>query len=289
MGQIPSTPVPSTIVVYLPPPPPTTVSHILYPVVLTQPLMQITLPDLPQQEIVHKIQSWLQSLTPAQLAPNDLIQPFGPDAECIRPGQGPYWTSVTTRHSEYFTNIDGFTRKISAVQMIILVPTQLQSILGNTPFTVEIPSQWWGAIPIALTWQHVLSALEEEVICRLAQLSPAHRLLKMQQRGLCAPVQCTPVHRMVQEGFMAFVASIPENSFTLPPYYATQSPHQLLFENDRGRLFVRQPSPLTFGDLELAIHLKAPHDVVLVQVPRQITALPAGAIKFWVLSKLTLN
>ena len=88
---------------------------------------------------------------------------------------------------------------------------------------------------------------------------------------------------------MAFVASIPENSFTLPPYYATQSPYQLLFDNDRGRLFVRPPNPLTSGDLELAIHLKAPNDCVVVQVPRQVTALPAGAIKFWVLSKLTLN
>jgi hypothetical protein len=92
---------------------------------------------------------------------------------------------------------------------------------------------------------------------------------------------------MVQEGFMAFIASIPQNSFTLPPYYAVQSPHQLLFENDRGTLVVS--SVLAFGDLELAMYLKAPHDGVVIQVPRQVTALPPGAVKFWVLSKLTLN
>jgi hypothetical protein len=75
---------------------------------------------------------------------------------------------------------------------------------------MEIPSQWWDAIPAALTWRHVLSALEEEVIRRVAQMPPAHRLLKMQQRGLEAPAQYTPVHRMVQEGFTTFIASIPE-------------------------------------------------------------------------------
>jgi hypothetical protein len=41
MGQTPSTPVPSTTVVYLPPPPPTTVSPILHPVMFVPPLMQI--------------------------------------------------------------------------------------------------------------------------------------------------------------------------------------------------------------------------------------------------------
>jgi len=289
MGQTPSTPVQSTIVVYLAPPPPTTVSPILYPVIFTPPLKSITLPVLPQRDVVIQIRSWLQSLTPAQLAPSDTIQPFGPVTECVRPGQGPYWTNVAIRHSEYFSNIDGFTRQISVVQIIVLIPTQLLSILGNTPLTVEIPSQWWGAIPAALTWQHVLSALEEEVLCRVAQMSPAHRLLKMQQRGLDAPGQYTPVHRMVQEGFTAFIASIPENSFTLPPYYPVQLPQQLLFENDRGKLFVRQSSTLTFGDLELAMHLKVPHDGVVIQVPCQITTLPAGATKFWVLSKLALN
>lgn len=287
MGQTPSTPVPSTTVVYLPPPPPTTVSPILYPVMYTPPLIQIALPVPPQQDIITQIHLWLQSLTPTQLAPHDPIQRFGPVAERVRPGQGPYWTNVTIRHSEYFTNIDGSTRQISAVQMVVLVPTKLQSILGHAPFTVEIPSQWWGAIPAALTWQHVLSALEEEVIRRVAQMPPAHRLLKMQQRGLEAPAQYTPVHQMVQEGFTAFIASIPEYSFNLPPHYAIQSPHQLLFENHRGKLFVTHSS--TFGDLELVVHLKAPRDGVVVQVPPQVTALPAGAIKFWVLSKLTLN
>lgn len=289
MGQTPSTPVSSPTVVYLPPPPPTTVSPILHPVVFNPLLIQTALPVLPQQGIISQIQSWLQSLTPAQLAPNDPIQPFGPITECIRLGQGPYWTNVTIRHSEYFTNIDGSARRISAVQMVVLVPTQLLSILGNTPLMVEIPSQWWGATPAALTWRHVLSVLEEEVIRRVAQMPPAHRLLKMQQRGLEAPAQYTPVHRMVQEGFTIFIASIPESCFTLPPYYAIQSPHQLLFENDRGKLFVRQSKALTFGDLELAMHLKAPHDGVVIQVPRRITALPTSAIKVWVLSMLALN
>ena len=288
MGQTPSSPVPSTTVVYLPPPPPTTVSPILYPVMFSPPLMSIPLPVLPQQDIINQIRSWLQSLTPAQLAPNDTIQPFGHVVECVRPGQAPYWTNVAIRYSEYFTKIDGFTRQIPAVQMIILVPTQLFSVLGNTPFTIEIPSQWWGAIPPALTWQHVLSALEEEVVRRVAQMPAAHRFLKMQQRGLDPPAHFTPVHQMVQEGFTSFIASIPENSFTLPSY-AFQSPHQLLFENDRGKLFVRQSSTLTFGDLEFAMHLKAPHDGVVIQVPRRITALPSGAIKFWILSKLALN
>src|SRR5258706_705434 len=289
MGQTPSPPVPSTTVVYLPPPPPTTVSPILYPVMFSPPLMSIPLPVLPQQDVINQIRSWLQSLTPAQLAPNDTMQPFGPVAECVRPGQAPYWTNVAIRYSEYFTKIDGFTRQIPAVQMIILVPTQLFSVLGNTPFTIDIPSQWCGAVPAALTWQHVLSALEEEVIRRVAQIPPAHRFLKMQQRGLDAPAHYTPVHQMVQEGFTAFIASIPENNFTLPSYYAVQSPHQLLFENDRGKLFVRQSSTLTSGDLEFAMHLKAPHDGVVIQVPRRIAALPSGAIKFWILSKLALN
>lgn len=292
MGQTPSTPVPSTTVVYLPSPPPTTVSPILYqPVIFTRPLIQIPLPVLPQQHITTQIQSWLQSLTPAQLAPHDPIQPRAVAVlESVRPGQGPYWTNVTTRHSEYFTNIDCSTRQISAVQVIVPVPTMLQSALGHIPFTVEVPSQWWGAIPAALTWQHLLAALEEDVIRRVAQMPPAHRLLKMHQRELEAPAQYTPVHRMVQDGFITFIASIPEHSFNLPPYYAIQSPHQLLlFENGRGRLFVMQSSTPTFGDLELAMHLKAPHDGVVVQLPRQITTLPAGAIKFWVLSKLTLN
>lgn len=292
MGQTSSTPVPSTTVVYLPPPPPTAVSPILYSAIFTPPLIQIPLPVLPQQHIITQIQSWLQSLTPAQLSPHDPVQPLSVAVpECVRPGQAPYWTTVSTRHSEFFTNIDGFAREISAVQMIVPVPMMLQSILGHTPFTVEIPSQWWGALPAALTWQHVLAALEEEVIRRVAQMPPAHRLLKLHQRGLEAPSQYTPVHRMVQEAFTAFVASIPEHSFTLPPspYRASQSPHELLFQNGRGKLFVRQSSTLVFGDLEFAMQLKAPHDGLIVQVPRQITALPAGAIKFWVLSKLALN
>jgi hypothetical protein len=171
--------------------------------------------------------------------------------------------------------------------MIILVPMQLLSVLGNTPFTMEIPSQWWGAIPTALTWQHVLSALEEEVVRRVAQMPPAHRFLKMQRHGLDAPAQYTPVHQMVQEGFTAFIASIPDNSFTLPSCYAVQSPYHPLFENDRGKLIVRQS--MAFGRLELAMHLKAPHDGVVIQVPHQITALPAGAMKIWILSKLALN
>ena len=289
MGQTPSTPVASTTVVYLPPPPPTTVSPIFYPVMFSPSLMSIPLPELPQQDVVNQIRSWLQSLTPAQLAPKNTIQHFGPVADCVRPGQGPYWTNVAIRYSEYFTKIDGFTRQIPAVQMIILVPTQLFSVLGNIPFTVEIPSQWWGAVPAALTWHHVLSALEEEVIRRVAQMPPAHRFIKMQQRGLDAPAQFTPVHKMVQEGFTTFIASIPESYFTLPPSYAVQSPHQLLFESDRGKLFARQSSTLTCGGLEFAMHLKAPHDGVVIQVPRQITALPADAIKFWILSKLALN
>ena len=289
MGQTPSTPVPSTTVVYLPPPPPPTVSPILYPVMFSPSLISIPFPVFPQQDVIDQIRSWLRSLTPAQLAPNDPMKPFGTVTECIRPGQGPYWTNVAIRHSEYFTKIDGFARQISAVQMIILVPTQLLSILGNTPLAVEIPSEWWGAIPAALTWRYVLSALEEEVIRRVAQMPPAHRFLKMQQRGLDVPAQYTPVHQMVQEGFTTFIASIPEYSFTLPSYYAMQSPHQLLFENDRGKLFVRQSSTLTFGHLELAMHLKAPHDGVVIQVPPQVTGLPGGAIKFWVLSKLALN